>query len=117
MAKIRAIALYPHPKDPKAFEKAYFEEHMPMAFQNLKGTTKIFLAKFQGRPGEPPPFYRIAELHFPSQEALDACMGTEGAMRTAQHAVQLSTGGPTIFLFAEEIEEYEFDSAGRPVKL
>ena len=49
-----------------------------------------------------PTFYRIAEIHFPSIEALEACAGSAGAKETLAHAVSISTGGSSIFLIAEE---------------
>jgi hypothetical protein len=59
-----------------------------------------------------PPFHRIAEIHFPSLEALSACAASEGARATLAHAESISTGGRPIFLVAEE-ETLTFEEAGR----
>lgn len=53
-------------------------------------------------PQGTPPFYRIAELHFPSMQALEACAASEGGKEVLAHAVKISSGGPPIFLVAEE---------------
>jgi hypothetical protein len=53
-------------------------------------------------PQGTPPFYRIAEVHFPSIEALQACAASEGGKETLAHAVSISSGGSPIFLVAEE---------------
>ncbi len=102
MAGAKFIAIYPRPKDIEAFEKAYQDEHVPMAVEKLSGKTKFVATKVLGSPQGTPPFYRIAEIHFPSMEALQACAASAGAKETLAHAVSISTGGPPIFLVAEE---------------
>ena len=52
--------------------------------------------------GEQPPFHLFAELYFPSVEALEEALGTEGGQETAAHAFSISTGGPPILLVGEE---------------
>ena len=63
--------------------------------------------KVLGSPQGLPPFYRIAEIHFPSIEALEACAASEGGKETLAHAVKISTGGEPIFLVAGE-ETFSF---------
>jgi hypothetical protein len=48
------------------------------------------------------PFARVAVLHFPSLQALQAAAGTDAAKRAVAHAVSISSGGPPLFLIAEE---------------
>jgi len=110
MSKIKLVVIYPRPKDVDAFEKAYIGEHVPMAVEKLKGKTKIVTTKTIASPQGPAPFYRIAEVHFPSRQVLDECLNSEGGKETAAHAVAISNGGPPIFLIAEE-ETFVFDSA------
>jgi uncharacterized protein (TIGR02118 family) len=59
--------------------------------------------KMVGTPdGSTPPFYRMAELYFPSLEALKSCATSESAQKVVAHAVSISTGGMPIVLIAEE---------------
>lgn len=102
MAAIKFVVIYPRPANIDAFEKLYQEEHVPMAVKNVSGKTKIVASKVIASPQGTPPFYRIAELHFPSMEALQASAATEGTQKTLAHAVSISSGGPPIFLIAEE---------------
>jgi hypothetical protein len=44
----------------------------------------------------------IAEIHFPSMEAPQACASSEGGKQTIANAVVISPGGAPIFLVAEE---------------
>ncbi|MGH8509439.1 MAG: EthD family reductase [Gammaproteobacteria bacterium] len=103
MAGVKLIVMYPRPRDIDAFEKLYQEEHVPMAVKKLFGKTRFVATKVMATPGgTPPPFYRIAEVYFPSLEALQACAQSEGGKETVAHAVKISSGGTPVFLIAEE---------------
>ncbi len=104
MAGAKVIVLYPTPRDVSAFEKAYTQDHAPMVTpQTFQGMTKFVASKVLGTPdGSPPPFYRIAELHFPSMEALQAAAASPSAQPAIAHAVSISSGGKPIFLVGEE---------------
>jgi uncharacterized protein (TIGR02118 family) len=107
MAGVKLIVMYPQPKDVAAFEKLYQSEHVPMAVEKLKGKTKLVATKVTGSPQGAAPFYRIAEVHFPSMEALQACAASEGGKQTIGHAMQISSGGPPVIMIAEE-ESFSF---------
>lgn len=102
MAGVKFMVIYPRPTDIEAFEKVYQDEHVPMAVEKLAGKTKLVATKVLASPQGIPPFYRIAEIHFPSIEALETCAASAGAKETLAHAVTISTGGKPIFLVAEE---------------
>jgi len=107
MAGVKLIVMYPRPKDIDAFEKLYQTEHVPMAVEKLKGKTKLVATKVNASPQGTPPFYRIAEVHFPSMEALQACAASDGGKQTLGHAAQISSGGPPVMMIAEE-ESFNF---------
>jgi uncharacterized protein (TIGR02118 family) len=94
--------VYPRPTNVGAFEKVYQNEHVPLAVAKLGGKTKIVATKILGSPQGTPPFYRIAEVYFPSMEALEACAASDWGKEALAHAVKISSGGPPIFLIAEE---------------
>jgi uncharacterized protein (TIGR02118 family) len=102
MADVKLVVIYPRPMDFDVFEKVYQKEHVPLAAAKLSGKTKIVATKILGSPQGTPPFYRIAEVHFPSMQALEACEASEGGKEVLAHAVKISSGGPPIFLVAEE---------------
>jgi len=102
MAGVKLVVIYPRPTDVERFEKVYTEEHIPMAIDKLAGKTKIVASKVLDSPDGTPLFYRIAEIHFASREALNTCTASEGAQATIAHAESISTGGKPIFLIAEE---------------
>src|SRR6267143_2090107 len=102
MADVKLVVIYPRPKDVDVFEKVYQEEHVPLAVAKLSGKTKIVATKILGSPQGTPPFYRIAEVYFPSMQALETCAASEGCKEALAHAVKISSGGTPIFLVAEE---------------
>ncbi len=104
MAAAKLIVMYPTPKDIDSFERAYSVEHIPMAapiFQ-AAGATKAVLTKISGAATGTPPFHRIAEIHFPSLEALQVCAASQAGRDALAHAHTISNGGPPTVLIAEE---------------
>ena len=102
MAGVKLVVMYPRPKDVAVFEKIYQDEHVPLAVAKLDGKTKIVATKILGSPQGTPPFYRIAEVYFPSMQDLEACAASEGGKEALAHAVKIAWGGTPILLVAEE---------------
>jgi uncharacterized protein (TIGR02118 family) len=102
MKSVKLIVAYPQPKDASAFEKIYQKEHVPMAISKLPGKIKMVATKILQSPQGEPQFYRIAEVHFPSMEALQQCAASAGGKETLAHAVKISSGGPPVIMIAEE---------------
>ena len=99
---VKLMVIYPRPKNVEAFETVYNRDHVPMAVETLAGKSKIVASKVAGSPQGEPPFHRIAEIHFPTIEALQACAASDGGKQTIANAVAISSGGAPIFLVAEE---------------
>jgi uncharacterized protein (TIGR02118 family) len=104
---VKLIVMYPPPKDVQAFEHIYKNEHAPLAVEKLAGKTRMVATKVLGSPSGKPAFHRIAEVHFPSMQALEACAASDGGKQTLANAVSISSGGAPVFLVAEE-ETFEF---------
>jgi uncharacterized protein (TIGR02118 family) len=104
MAGAKLVVLYPYPQDVDVFERAYTEEHVPLVNENtMKGITKFVATRVMGTAdGSAPPFYRIAELHFPSLDELQECASSTSAQKAVAHAVSISSGGKPLVLVAEE---------------
>jgi uncharacterized protein (TIGR02118 family) len=100
---VKLVVIYRRPNDIEAFETVYNRDHVPMAVEKLAGKTKIVATMVLGSPatGEPP-FHRIAEVYFPSMEALEQCAASEGGKQTIGNAISISSGGAPVFLVAEE---------------
>lgn len=109
MKAVKLIVMYPQPTDLETFEKRYADEHVPMAVEKLAGKTKFVASLVKSSVGStaPTPFHRIAEVYFPSLQALEACLNSAGGQETAGHAVEISSGGAPVFLIAE-VESFDF---------
>ena len=104
MAAAKLIVMYPTPKDMQAFERAYSTEHIPMAASTFQaaGASKAVLTKVTSAPGGTPPFHRVAEIHFPSLEKLQACAASKAGQDAVAHAHKISNGGAPVVMIAEE---------------
>jgi uncharacterized protein (TIGR02118 family) len=104
MKQAKLIVIYPNPVDVNKFERLYENEHVPMAVEKLTGKTR-FIASLISSPDSP--YHRFAEVYFPSMQALQDCLNSPGGQETAQHAVDISSGGQPLFLTAE-VEIFDF---------
>ena len=102
MSSAKLIVAYPQPVDVDAFEKVYLEEHVPLAIAKLAGKIKIVATKILASPQGKPQVYRVAEVLCPSMKALGECAGSAGGQETLANAVKISSGGPPLFMIAEE---------------
>src|SRR5258708_28687463 len=100
--EVKLVVIYPCPKDVEAFEAVYNQDHAPMAVAKLAGKTKIVATRVLGSPTGEPPLHRIAEVYFPSMEALEQCAASEGGKQTIGDSGSISSGGAPVFLVAEE---------------
>lgn len=107
MAGAKLIVMYPRPKNVDEFENVYHNEHVPMAVAKLADKTKIVASKVVEPTQKASAFYRIAEIHFPSMQVLQACAASEGGKQVLANAISISTGGSPVVLVAEE-ETFNF---------
>lgn len=99
---IKLVVLYPYPKDQEAFEQAYTTEHIPMVAKKLTRCSKAIYTRVLMSPQGASPFCRIAELHYPTLEALQVDFSTPEAQELGAHAASISTGGIAISIVCEE---------------
>jgi uncharacterized protein (TIGR02118 family) len=98
------LVMYPHPKDAKAFDRAYREEHLPYAGPRLSGATGVVSQRVVSPNGKGGPYYAISDVNFPSLDALLACARSAGAAEALQHASSISTGGPpTVVMVSDDL--------------
>jgi uncharacterized protein (TIGR02118 family) len=106
MAAAKLIVIYPIPKDIDAFERAYSAEHLPLAAPifDSAGATKAVLTRISSAAAGASPCHRIAEIHFPSQEALMACIASQAGRDALADASRISSGGaPTVLIGTEDV--------------
>jgi len=99
---VKAVIIYPRPKDEQAFERAYLEEHVPMVENKLKGITRLVLTRVTESPQGKIAAYRLAEVYFSTMDDLRKSMESDGGKEVIAHAQSISSGGPPLILFCEE---------------
>jgi uncharacterized protein (TIGR02118 family) len=96
------VVLYKTPKDAAAFDKHYFETHVPIAHK-LPGLKKFEVT--QGTvlsPGGDPGIHRIAILHFDNMAAIQAAFASpEGQAAAADVAFFAPEPGAVQILMLE----------------
>jgi uncharacterized protein (TIGR02118 family) len=88
---------YGHPTDPAAFDAYYTSTHAPLA-EKITGMTSFTHRHCASPDGSQPPYYLIAELSFPSLEAMNASQGSPEARAAAADVPNFATGGVTMFV-------------------
>lgn len=94
----KLIVLYNQPEDPKAFDEAYFGEHVLLA-EKIPGLQLIEVSRVQGSPTGSPAYYMMAELYFEDLDAVKHGMESAEGKEAVQH-VKSFAGEPTM-MFAE----------------
>ncbi len=97
----RLTVLYGHPADPAAFQKYYYETHIPLArkMKGLKGWT-IGMCE-SAAEGEQPPYYMIVGLYADTREDLEAMLASPEGQAAVADVPNFATGGAQ-FVFDHE---------------
>jgi uncharacterized protein (TIGR02118 family) len=93
------LIMYPMPKDTRAFDRAYREQHLPYAAPRLTGATSVVSKRVAGSGA---PYYAISDVSFPTLDALQACAAAPSAKEALAHAASISTGGPPVILIVTD---------------
>jgi uncharacterized protein (TIGR02118 family) len=95
----RLVVLYRTPKDPVAFDKYYFETHVPIA-NKIPGLRKYEVS--QGpvmTPDGPSAFHLVATLHFDDLEAIQAAFASAEGRAAGGDVQNFATGGADLLMF------------------
>ena len=90
---VKLVVLYTQPENPAAFDEHYLGVHMPLVakipglLRTETGTVAAFL------DGGEHTYYRIAELYFADQPAMEAAFGSAEGAATAQDYGQIAPPG------------------------
>ncbi len=100
MAKL--LVLYNEPADPEAFEKHYFEVHVPIT-RRFPGVKSFRVSRGKVRsPGQPAaPYWFVAELEFDSVEALRAALASPAGQEAAADIPKYAGAGVSILMFED----------------
>lgn len=95
---VKLVVLYTHPDDPDAFDRHYFATHMPLV-DKIPGLQRTEVARFAGASdsGEQT-YYRITELYFADQGALEAAFGSDERKAVAADYQNIAPPGSRTFV-------------------
>jgi uncharacterized protein (TIGR02118 family) len=93
------VVMYKTPKDAAAFDKHYFETHVPIA-KKIPGLKKYEVSQGPvATPVGPSDYYLIATLYFDNMAAVQAAFGSAEGKTAAADVQKFATGGADMLLF------------------
>ncbi len=100
---VKLVILYTHPEDTDAFDRHYLGIHMPLVAK-IPGLQRAESGRFMAAldPGELT-YYRVAELYFADQQALEHAFSSEAGKATAADYQQIASPGSR--MFTEVVDE------------
>ncbi len=99
---VKLIALYRKPADAAAFDKAYFETHVPLVKQ-VPGLRGVEISRITGTPRGEPEYYLMAQMFFEDKATMDRAMASPENAEAGKNLMSFARGLVT-FLFAENVE-------------
>ena len=93
--------IYKTPKDPAAFDKYYFETHVPMA-SKIPGLRRYQVSRGAVMsPGGPSGVHLVATLHFDDLAAIGSAFGSPEGQAAAADVATFATGGVDMFMYEQ----------------
>lgn len=95
---VKLVVLYTHPADPDAFDKHYLGTHTPLMLK-IPGLQRAESGRIvTALDGGEQTYYRVADLYFADQAALDAGFGSPEGGATAADYQQIAPPGSRMFI-------------------
>jgi uncharacterized protein (TIGR02118 family) len=95
---VKLVVLYTHPDDADAFDEHYAGTHMPLVDQ-IPGLQRTETGKVGAAvDGGEQTYYRITELYFADQAALQAGFGSDESAATAADYQKIAPPGSRMFV-------------------
>jgi uncharacterized protein (TIGR02118 family) len=93
------VVMYKTPKDTAAFDKHYFETHVPIA-KKIPGLRKYEVSHGPvATPAGPSAYHLIATLYFDSLDAIKAGFGSAEGKAAGADVQTFATGGADMIMF------------------
>jgi uncharacterized protein (TIGR02118 family) len=97
---VKLVVLYTQPSDPEAFDRHYLGTHMPLV-RSIPGLDRAETGRVGAvLDGGEETYYRVAELYFADQAALQAAFGSSEGQATAAEYQQIAPPGSRMFIQA-----------------
>jgi len=80
---VKFVALYKKPDDPAAFDKWYFEQHVPIC-KRYPDYDHMHVARVTGTPRGESEYYMMFEVAYKDQDTMMKSLMSEPGMQSAQ---------------------------------
>ncbi len=97
---MKLVALYKQPTDPAAFDKAYFETHLPL-IRKVPGLQKAVVSRFT-RTLMGDGYYLMAEMVFADEASLKAAMKSPEMAAAGENLDGFAKGLYSLMFASEE---------------
>jgi len=95
---VKLVVLYTQPSDPEAFDRHYLGTHVPLV-DAIPGLERAETGQITtALDGGEQTFYRVAELYFADQAALQSAFGSEEGRATAADYQEIAPPGSRMFI-------------------
>jgi uncharacterized protein (TIGR02118 family) len=93
------VVMYKTPRDQAAFDKHYFEKHVPLA-KKIPGVKKYEVSKGPvATPAGPSGYHLVAMLHYDDVGAIQKAFASPEGQAAVADVQTFATGGVDIFMF------------------
>jgi len=93
------VVMYKTPRDAAAFDKHYFEKHVPIA-KKIAGVRKYEVSRGPvATPGGPSGYHLVAALTFDDMAAIQNAFASAEGQAAVADVQTFATGGVDIFMF------------------
>jgi uncharacterized protein (TIGR02118 family) len=97
---VKLVVMYTQPSDTDAFDRHYQDVHVPLV-QAVPGLQHFEAGRFVAAPDQGElTYYRVAELSFADQSALEAALGSAQGQKTAEDYQAIAPPGSRMFVVA-----------------
>lgn len=93
---VKLVALYRKPADPSAFDKHYFEVHLPLV-RKTPGLRKAEITRVTGAPFADAKYYLMAELYYDSVDALNVANASPEGKAAGRDLMSFAADVVTLF--------------------
>jgi uncharacterized protein (TIGR02118 family) len=95
----RLVVMYKTPRDAAAFDKHYFDKHVPLA-KKIPGLRKYEVNKGPvATPAGPSDIHLVAILHFDDMAAIQSAFASAEGQAAAGDLQNFATGGADLYFF------------------
>ena len=93
---VKLVALYRKPQDVDAFERHYFNTHIPL-IRKTPGLRKLEITKIAGAPFGEAKFHLMAEMYYDTADAMNAANASPEGRAAGKDLMSFAADVVTLF--------------------